>query len=69
MGRVTDYHLEEANVRRKMIQKSELVILVADFQQNRVQYICSRVQPLHDFDIIITDWKRTILISCGPLRH
>jgi DeoR/GlpR family transcriptional regulator of sugar metabolism len=53
---VTDYHLEEANVRRKMIQKSELVILVADSSKigcSTFVHVCS----LHDIDILITDWN------------
>lgn len=53
---VTDYHLEEANVRKKMIQKAEQVILLLDSSKIGVStfvHVCN----LDEIDILITDWN------------
>lgn len=53
---VMDYHVEEAKVRRKMIEISEQVILVADsskFGASTFVQICE----LDSIDQIITDWR------------
>ena len=52
----TDYHLQEANTRRCMIEQSDLVIAVADYSKigvTAMNFVCdiSRVEKL------VTDWS------------
>lgn len=53
---VTDYHVEEANVRRKMIDISEQVIAVADHTKFGISTFI-QVCKLSNVDIIVTDYK------------
>jgi DeoR family transcriptional regulator of aga operon len=53
---ITDYHVEEANVRRKMIDISEQVITVADHTKFGISTFI-QVCKLSDVDIIVTDYK------------
>ena len=53
---LSDYNIEEALVRKKVIDQSREVIVVADsskFGQDVLSHIC----PLSDVDLIITDNK------------
>jgi DeoR family transcriptional regulator of aga operon/DeoR family fructose operon transcriptional repressor len=52
---VTDYHLQEANTRRIMIQRSAEVIGVADYSKFDIvamNFIC----PVEKIHILVTDW-------------
>jgi len=52
---ITDYHMEEANVRRIMIERSERIIAVTDcskFGVTAANYVC----PLNRLDYLVTDW-------------
>lgn len=53
---VTDYNVEEANVRRKMISIAEQVILTADSSKFGVSTFV-QVCQLEQIQIIVTDWK------------
>lgn len=53
---VTDYHVEEANVRRKMISIAEKVILAADSSKFGLSTFI-QVCPLASIHVIVTDWK------------
>lgn len=53
---VTDYHIEEANVRRKMISIAEKVILVADSSKFGISTFV-QVCPLEQIQVIVTDWN------------
>lgn len=53
---VTDYHVEEANIRRTMIAIAEQAILVADSSKfNNSTFI--QVCKLQQLSCIVTDWK------------
>lgn len=53
---VTDYHIEEAEVRRTMIDVADEVIVLADHSKFGVTAL-SRVAPLKAIDICVTDWE------------
>lgn len=53
---ITDYHVEEANVRRKMIEIAEKVIVVADHSKFGISTFI-QVCELDEVDMVITDWK------------
>lgn len=53
---VTDYHLEEANIRRKMISLSDKVIAVADHSKFGVVAMNS-ICRLDQLNYLVTDWK------------
>lgn len=53
---ITDFHEEEAEVRRKMIEIASSVIAVTDYSKFGVIAFCS-ICPLDSLDILITDWK------------
>lgn len=53
---VTDYHVEEAKVRRKMVEIAEQVILVADSSKFGVSTFI-QVCSFENIDHIITDWQ------------
>ncbi|MDR0622815.1 MAG: DeoR/GlpR family DNA-binding transcription regulator [Treponema sp.] len=53
---ITDYHIQESSVRRRMIQRSSEVIGVADYSKFGVvalNFIC----PLEKVHIMVTDWN------------
>lgn len=53
---ITDYHLEEANIRRSMINRAEKVIAVADhskFGVTALNYICEITR----INTLVTDWN------------
>lgn len=55
---VTDYHVEEAGVRKEMIRIADQVILLADSSKLGLSafiHIC----PLEQIDVLVTDWKAT----------
>jgi DeoR/GlpR family transcriptional regulator of sugar metabolism len=55
-GWITDYHTEEANARRKMIQRSRRVIALADYSKFDVTAL-NQICPLSSVDILISDEK------------
>lgn len=53
---ITDYHFEEAYVRKKMIDIAEKVIAVADYSKIGVSAF-TKVCELNEVDVIVTDWN------------
>jgi DeoR/GlpR family transcriptional regulator of sugar metabolism len=53
---ITDYHFEEAQVRKKMIDIAETVIAVADYSKIGVSAF-TQVCELNEVDVIVTDWN------------
>ena len=53
---ITDYHFEEAQVRKKMIDIADTVIAVADYSKIGVSAF-TQVCELNEVDIIVTDWN------------
>lgn len=53
---VTDYNVEEANVRRKMIGIAEQVILTVDSSKFGISTFV-QVCPVEQLNVIVTDWK------------
>jgi DeoR/GlpR family transcriptional regulator of sugar metabolism len=53
---ITDYHFEEAQVRKKMIEIADTVIAVADYSKIGVSAF-TQVCELNEVDIIVTDWN------------
>lgn len=51
----TDYHINEANTRRCMIERSDKVIAVADYSKFGVTAM-NCVCPVNSVDILVTDW-------------
>ena len=52
----TDYHINEANTRRCMIERTDKVIAVADYSKfgvTAMNYVC----PLNRVEKIVTDWS------------
>lgn len=52
---LTDFHLEEAQVRRVMIEKAEKVIVLADHSKFGVTAL-TQILPLEKIDVLVTDW-------------
>ena len=50
----TDYHIQEANIRRMMIERSDKVIALADYSKFEVTAM-NHVCPLSDVDVLVTD--------------
>lgn len=53
---VSDYNIEEAQVRKFSIERAKKTVLLADsskFGSNAFAMVC----PLEDVDVIVTDWK------------
>lgn len=66
---ITDYHVEEADVRRKMIEIAEQVIFVADSSKFGLSAFV-QVCELSDVDVCVTDWRvseeaRTVFDNLG----
>lgn len=53
---LTDFHLEEAQVRRVMIEKAEKVIVLADHSKFGVTAL-AHILPLEKIDVLVTDWE------------
>jgi DeoR family transcriptional regulator of aga operon/DeoR family fructose operon transcriptional repressor len=53
---ITDYHVDEAQVRKIMIKRSNKVIAVTDYSKFGVKAFC-HVCPLSKIDVLITDWN------------
>jgi DeoR/GlpR family transcriptional regulator of sugar metabolism len=53
---ITDYHFEEAQVRKKMIDIADTVIAVADYSKIGVSAF-TQVCELNEVDVIVTDWN------------
>jgi DeoR/GlpR family transcriptional regulator of sugar metabolism len=53
---ITDFIVEEASLRQKMIKNAETVIAIADFSKFGVRAVCN-VCDIDDVDILITDEK------------
>lgn len=53
---ITDYHFEEASVRKKMIDIAEKVITVADYSKFGISAF-TQVCELNEVDVIVTDWN------------
>ncbi len=53
---ITDYHFEEAQVRKKMIEIADTVIAVADYSKIGVSAF-TQVCELSEVDVIVTDWN------------
>lgn len=51
---LTDYHVEEAELRRLMIEHARQVIVVADHSKFGVVAF-TRIAPLDDIDVVVTD--------------
>lgn len=54
-GGVTDYHAEEANVRRTMIRRADRIIAVADSSKFGVTAM-NEICPVEKLDFLVTDW-------------
>ncbi len=52
---ITDYHLEEANIRRSMINRAEKVIAVADHSKFGVVTL-NNICELNRINTLVTDW-------------
>jgi DeoR/GlpR family transcriptional regulator of sugar metabolism len=53
---ITDYHFEEAQVRKKMIEIADTVIAIADYSKIGVSAF-TQVCELNEVDVIVTDWN------------
>ncbi len=53
---ITDYHVDEAYVRKEMINVAEQVICVADYSKFESSAF-TKVCELSEIDILITDWR------------
>jgi len=53
---ITDYHVDEAQARKAMIQRGNKVIAVADYSKFGVKAFCN-ICTLDEVDVLITDWK------------
>lgn len=53
---ITDFHLDEANLRRQVIQNARQVIALADYSKFGIRAV-SNVCGLEDIDVLITDEK------------
>lgn len=53
---ITDFHLEEANLRRQVIRNAHQVIVLADYSKFGIRAV-SNICSLRDIDILITDEK------------
>lgn len=53
---ITDYHIEETQVRRLMIERGQEVIAVADYSKFGVKALVN-VCPLEKIDVLVTDAK------------
>ncbi len=53
---IADYHVEEAYVRKQMIDNAEQVIAVADHSKFGVSALI-QVCQLSEIDLLVTDWK------------
>ncbi|MGE5632065.1 MAG: DeoR/GlpR family DNA-binding transcription regulator [Caulobacteraceae bacterium] len=53
---ISDYIVEEAVVRKKIIERAEKIIVVADYSKFGVNSFAS-VCPIKSVDVIVTDWN------------
>ena len=53
---ISDYHVEEAGTRRRMIERSNKVIAVTEYSKFGVKAF-TKVCDLKDVDVLVTDWN------------
>lgn len=52
---VTEYHIEESNIKRAMLDRADKVIAVSDYSKFGITAV-SQICPVNCLDILVTDW-------------